>query len=173
MSFSLHFMSRKDARHTLPVLAANAWTSSICAQRRITSLCWMCSVSCTCWPRASYAFIRFCAISIRLQLLSELQIETFIVLVTNSLPRPMPQHSDRTPICPRNPEEATMPLIDHGSITTRARQLSEEAPESLPGSQTSDCKQATTSDPPPLFNLDPKVIDISGAYVVITVPLLQ
>jgi hypothetical protein len=66
-----------------------------------------------------------------------------------------------------------MPLIDRGSITTRARQLSEEAPESIPGSQTSDREQATTSDPPPLFISDPEVIDISGAYVVITVPLLQ
>jgi hypothetical protein len=66
-----------------------------------------------------------------------------------------------------------MPLIDHGGITTRARQLSEEAPESLPGSQTSDHEQATTSDLLPLFISDPEVIDISGVYVVITVPLLQ
>ena len=81
--------------------------------------------------------------------------------------------SDQTPICPRNPEEATMPLIEHGSFATRARQLSEEVPELLPGSQTSECEQATVSDPPPLPNSDPNMIDISGKHAVIMLPLLQ
>ena len=77
MNFSLHVKSQKDTRHTLPASAANAWTSSICAQRHVTSPCWMRSVSCTCRPKASYTFTRFCAISIWLWVWSELQIEHF------------------------------------------------------------------------------------------------
>ena len=85
----------------------------------------------------------------------------------------MSRRSDRTPIRPKNPEEATMPLIERGGIAARARQPSEEVPESLPGSQTSEREQATASDPPLLPNSDPDVIDISGKHAVIMLPLLQ
>ena len=79
----------------------------------------------------------------------------------------MSQCSTRMPIPALNPEERARPLIDHGGVPSRARQASEEVPESLPGSPTNDGEQATISDPLPLFNLDPNVIKLSGMYVVI------
>ena len=74
------------------------------------------------------------------------------------------RRSSRTSIPAMNPEERLRPLVERGGMTNRAEQTTEAVPEST-ASQTSEREQITepsVSDPPPLSNSGPDVIDLSS-----------